>query len=186
MARRQENERDDHERDAHRSERDRNREPARLLQPPLDPDAHRGAPPAISSPISSTVGGAGIDLAGDPPLVEDDDAVGEREHLVEVLADQQHGDVELRGVAKVVVNVLDRADVETARRRGGDQHARRARELAAEHDLLQVAAGELARRDVRSRRRARRSWRIRTLRALADRSQPEERPARVVARPDTT
>ena len=38
---------------------------------------------------------------------------------------------------------LDRADVEPARRRRGDEHARLARELAREHDLLQVAAREL-------------------------------------------
>ena len=46
--------------------------------------------------------GGGVHLARDLPLVEDDDAVGQREHLVEVLADQQHRDVELRRIAKVV------------------------------------------------------------------------------------
>ena len=47
-------------------------------------------------------------------------------------------------VAQVRVHGLDRADVEAARRRGGDEHARLARELAREHDLLQVAAREHA------------------------------------------
>ena len=46
---------------------------------------------------------------------------------------------------------LDRADVEAARRRRGHEHAWLARELAREHDLLQVAARELAGRRQRPR-----------------------------------
>ena len=49
-------------------------------------------PPAISSPISSTVAVARIDLAHDRALVHDGDPVGQRQHLVEVLADEQHRD----------------------------------------------------------------------------------------------
>ena len=45
---------------------------------------------------------------------------------------------------------LDRADVEAARGLRGDEHLRVAVDLACEHDLLLVAAGEGARR----RRRA--------------------------------
>ena len=48
-------------------------------------------------------------------------------------------------LAQVGVHGLDRADVEPARRRRRDQDLRLARELAAEHELLQVAAGEVAR-----------------------------------------
>ena len=50
------------------------------------------AAPAISRPSSSTVAAARVALADDRALVHDGDAVGEREDLVEVLADQQHGD----------------------------------------------------------------------------------------------
>ena len=42
------------------------------------------------------------------------------------------------------VDELDRADVEAARRLRGDQHRRVAVDLAGEHDLLLVAAGERA------------------------------------------
>ena len=46
---------------------------------------------------------------------------------------------------------LDARHVEPARRGGGDEDDRLPRELPGEHDLLQVAAGELPRRDVRAR-----------------------------------
>ena len=45
-----------------------------------------------------------------------------------------------RGLAQVLVHGLDRGDVEPTGRRRGDEHAGVARELAAEHDLLEVAA----------------------------------------------
>ena len=55
------------------------------------------------------------------------------------------------------VSMLD--DVEPARRRGGDEHCGLAGELAGEHDLLQVPAGELPGGHVAPGRRARRSCR---------------------------
>ena len=66
--------------------------------------------------------------------------------LVEVLADQEHPDALLGGLPEIGVHGLDRADVEARGRRRGDQHLRLARELAAEDELLEVAAGEVARR----------------------------------------
>ena len=68
------------------------------------------------------------------------------EDLVEVLADQQHGDAVRGRLAQVSVDGLDRADVEPARRRGDDEGLRLARELPREDDLLQIAAGEEPRR----------------------------------------
>src|SRR5207248_9099392 len=88
-------------------------------------------------------------LADDRALVHDRDPVGEREDLVEVLADQQDRDTLAGGVAQVLVHGLDRADVEAPRRRGGDEQLRQDRELSREDDLLQVAAGE----EPRGRRR---------------------------------
>ncbi len=109
------------------------------------------APPAISRPSSSTVARRRVELADDRALVHDRDPVGEREDLVEVLGDQQHADAVGGRLAQVRVHRLDRGDVEAARRRRGDEHARaRRRELAREHDLLQVAAGELPRRQLRA------------------------------------
>ena len=70
------------------------------------------------------VGVGRVELAEDRALVHHGDPVGEREDLVEVLADQQHGDAVGGGVAQVRVDGLDRADVEPARRRGGDDQAR--------------------------------------------------------------
>src|SRR5919201_191382 len=84
-------------------------------------------------------------LADDLPLVHDGDPVGEREDLVEVLADQQDGDALAGGVAEVLVHGLDRADVEAARRRRRHEELRQDRELAREHNLLEVAAREESR-----------------------------------------
>ena len=116
-------------------------------------------------------------LADDRALVHHGDPVGEREDLVEVLGDQQHADAVRRRLAQVAVHGLDRGDVEAARRRRGDEHARLALELAREHDLLQVAARELARRQLGAaaahvvaldQRRG----------VLADRAQAEQRASR--------
>ena len=95
---------------------------------------------------------ARVDLADDRALVHHGDPVGQRQHLVEVLADQEHRDLPRRGLAQVAVHGLDRADVEAARRRRGHEHPRLARELAREHDLLQVPARELAGRRERAGR----------------------------------
>src|SRR2546426_3941549 len=88
---------------------------------------------------------ARVELAEDLPFVHHGDAVGEREDLVQVLADQQHAHAVGGRVAQVRMHRFDRADVEPARRRGRDEQARLARELPREHDLLQGAAGEEAR-----------------------------------------
>ena len=94
---------------------------------------------------------ARVELSGDPALVHHHDPVGEREDLVEVFADQETA-TPGRCLAQVRVHGFDRADIEPARRRRGDEHARLALELAGEDDLLQVPAGEPARRRVRPRR----------------------------------
>ena len=73
------------ERDDDRADRHGDAQPLRLREPPLDPD-HSATPPAISRPSSSTVAVARVELADDRALVHDDDPVGEREDLVEILA----------------------------------------------------------------------------------------------------
>src|SRR5207253_1535127 len=73
-------------------------------------------------------------LADDAALVDDEDPVGEREDLVELERDEQDGLALVALLDEAAVHVLDRADVETARRLRGDQHVRGARDLAAADD----------------------------------------------------
>src|SRR5437764_1064207 len=116
-------------------------------------------------------------LTDDRALVHDRDPVCKRQDLVEVLADQQHGDTFRGCVAEVRVDGLDRSDVEPTGRRGRNEQLRLTRELAREHHLLQVAAGEQACR----RRRAGRRDRVaadQLDRTLLDATQPQQRPAR--------
>ena len=78
------------------------------------------------------------DLAG----VDHDDAVGERKDLLELVGDQQDGDPAVGSGAQTLADELDRSDVETAARLGGDQHGRFGSQLASEHDPLLIAAGQ--------------------------------------------
>ena len=156
MPRRHQQDPDQDVRDDERPERHGDHQPPPPVQPLLDPhlgQAHAGPrTPAISNPSSSGRGRGRVDLSGDRALVHDHDAVGQSEDLIEVLADQEHADAAGRGLAQVLVHGLDRADIEPTGRSRGNEHARLARELAGEDDLLQVAAGEPARRGVRPRR----------------------------------
>ena len=111
----------------------------------------------------------------------------EREDLVEVLAEQQHGGAALGGLDQALVHRLHRGHVEPARRRGGDEHLRpspraraRARASAGCRRRGWPAVGRRPRRldvvglDRRSRRRSR----IRPSR----RNGPSERGGRSAAR----
>src|SRR5262249_12075363 len=82
------------------------------------------------------------ELAHELTLVNDEDAVREREDLVELERDEQNrsSGVALRDEA--AVDELDRADVETARRLRRDEDARIAGDLPRENDLLLVASRE--------------------------------------------
>ena len=89
------------------------------------------------------VGLLGPSLAGDAAAAQHDDAVGEREDLVEFDRDQQH---RLAGVAlgdDALVDEFDRADVDAARRLADQQDLRIALDLARQHELLLIAAGEI-------------------------------------------
>ena len=148
VAGREQHERHHAERDDERAERDGDAEPPRLDEAALDPD--HAAASGHQQPELLDGGGARVALADDRALVDHRDAVGEREDLVEVLRDEQHADVSLRRLAQVAVHRLDRGDVEPACRRRDDEHARASLELPREHDLLEVPAGELARRQLRA------------------------------------
>ena len=72
------------------------------------------------------------ELADDLALVDHEDPVGEREHLLELERHEQHRAALVALLDEAPVDVLDRADVEAARRLGGDQHPRVAGDLAGE------------------------------------------------------
>ena len=117
----------------------------RRCSPGVVTAAHRprSSAPAIISPIRSrpTLGG---DDADDRPAEHHRDPVGEREDLVELGGDQQHGGAPVALLDDPPVDVLDRADVQPAGRLGGDQQPDRPGQLAGDDDLLLVAAGQRA------------------------------------------
>src|SRR3954452_14847194 len=78
-------------------------------------------------------------LADDLPFVEDEDAVGEREDLVELERDQEDRPPLVALLDETPMEVLDRADVESARGLRRDQHLRVARDLSRRDHLLLVA-----------------------------------------------
>ena len=149
----------------------------RLVRLMLPPPSRR--PPSISRPISCSDTSRRV-LADDLALVDDEDAVGERQHLLELERDEQDRAPLVALLDEPPVQVLDRADVEAARRLRRDQHLRVARDLARDDDLLLVAAREPA----RARQRAaaahveladQRCARAR--RAASGRASPTSRPA---------
>src|SRR5262249_23897174 len=83
-------------------------------------------------------------LAGDLALVEDEDAVREREDLVQLERDQQDRPPLVALLDEAAGEVLDRAHVETAGGLRRDQALRVACDLTGGDDLLLVSAREAA------------------------------------------
>src|SRR5207248_10174678 len=88
------------------------------------------------------LGHVGRVLADDSALVDDEDAVGERENLLELERDEQHRLAAVARLDEPPVHELDRAHVEPAGWLGGKENARLPRDLAGEDDLLLVAPRE--------------------------------------------
>ena len=134
----------EHERDHDRDEREE-----RAAQP-LPHDAAsapaRRLPPVIARPSSLSFVWSGRVSSVTCALVHHEDAVGQPEDLVELERDQQHRASGVALLDQLAVHELDRADVEAARRLRGQQQLRLQIDLAREHELLLVAAGEGARR----------------------------------------
>ncbi len=84
-------------------------------------------------------------LRDDLALVHDEDPVRERQDLLELERDEEDRPAPVSLLDEPPVDELDRTDVEPSRRLRGDEDARIAVDLAGEHDLLLVAAGERAR-----------------------------------------
>ena len=70
------------------------------------------------------------------------DPVAQRQHLVQLGGDEQHGRPAVALVDYPAVDVLDRADVEAPGGLGGHQERDRAGKLPGDHDLLLVAPGQ--------------------------------------------
>ncbi len=81
-----------------------------------------------------------LEHARDPALVHDVDPVGQGQHLVEVLGDEQDRRARLTPVEEDPVDGLDGADVEAARRLDGHHQAGLGVDLAGEDQALEVAA----------------------------------------------
>ena len=99
--------------------------------------------PAISRPSSPSSAVAGIGLADDLAVEHHEDAVGQRADFVELDRDQQDGLAGIAHLDDLVVDELDGADIDAARRLADDQHVGIALHLAGQNDLLLVAAGEI-------------------------------------------
>ena len=92
----------------------------------------------------SSLASAAGKFAGDPTVLHAHDAVGEPEDLGQLGRDQQDPDPLLRQRLDQRVDLGLGADVDAPRRLVEDQHLGLGGEPAGEHDLLLVAARELA------------------------------------------
>src|SRR5208282_5921419 len=86
------------------------------------------------------VGLLGLPLAGDAPAAQHDDAVGQREDLVELDGDEQNRLACVALADDAFVDELDRTDVDSPRRLADQHDLWIALDLAREHQLLLVAA----------------------------------------------
>ncbi len=111
------------------------------------PRAHAASSetPAIISPMRCRSAPARATVPTMRPAFITDDSVRERQDLVQLDRDQQDGAALRLQLHQLGVDELDGADVDAARRLADQQDARAGVDLARQHDLLLVAAGEAAR-----------------------------------------
>ena len=134
--------------------------PAAVVAPPV-----AGSPPDLMGAAlgSTTTGGHQqadllllrgpcVEDRDEPAAVHDADAVRQLEDLVKLGRDEQDGRARVPLGDDLVVDELDRADVEPACRLVGDEQRQVALELARDDQLLLIAARQRARRDVGRRR----------------------------------
>ncbi|GDY63289.1 hypothetical protein SAV14893_026820 [Streptomyces avermitilis] len=95
--------------------------------------------------------GGGIGVGDQPAVVDHPEGVREADQLVQVGRDEQDGQALAAGLADLVPDRGLRADVHTAGGVGGDQEARVVAHLAADDQLLLVAAGQGGGGDVDAR-----------------------------------
>ena len=117
-----------------------------------DPSHAAHCAPPINMPTASNVAVIALQDADDLPAVHHGDAIADGDDLLELGADDEDGGTGIALLDDPLVDVLDRADVETARRLRRDDQLDRPRELARDDDLLLVAARQRARQRVDRRR----------------------------------
>ena len=78
----------------------------------------------------------------------DDDAVGQLEQLVQILADEENRGAAVPGSHHLRADLRHRREVEPEAGVGGDQHFHVPGQLARQHQALHVAPGEAADRGV--------------------------------------
>ena len=83
-----------------------------------------------------------VERPDEPAAVEHTDPVGERQDLVEFGRDEQDRGSPVAEFDDLLVDELDRPDVEAAGRLGDDEHLDVAGQLAGDDHLLLVAARE--------------------------------------------
>ena len=88
--------------------------------------------------------------AHDPAAIQHDDAVGDRQQFVELARDQQHADAAARGRADLAIDRGSTAPTSRPRVGWAATSTTRSvkRQLARQHRLLLVAAGEAGERDL--------------------------------------
>ena len=106
------------------------------------------AAPVMYDPRSAGVTCAGSSSATTRAAQHDEQAVGQADQLLEVGGDEQRAESLRPGVAQDVPDHGLRADVDAAGRVGGDEHQRVAHHLAADDQLLLVAARQRERGDL--------------------------------------
>ena len=111
------------------------------------PPRRRGAsrpPVAMSRPDFLAVRGSRVEHGDQPAAIHHPDAVRELDDLVELGRDEEDRHAGVTLLDGALVDELDAADVEPARRLIEDEERQLAVELSRDHDLLLVAAGQRA------------------------------------------
>ena len=112
----------------------------------------RSQRPLIHSPMRSIVASAVGDARRDAPLRDDDEAVADLEQLVELLADDEDGAAGVAQREQLAADLRRRADVDAPGRLRDDEQLRAGVDLAADDELLQVAARQALGRRAPARR----------------------------------
>ena len=106
--------------------------------------------PLIRRPISSALVSAARFALRQAALRDHRQPVADLEQLVELLGDHQHRDAGVAQVEQRLADLRRGADVDAPGRLRRDQHPRMLPDLAADDELLQVAAGQAARGRLRA------------------------------------
>ena len=118
-------------------------------RPWCDPRCRLRVPGHVAADVDE-VGFAGARLVDQSAVEDNDDAVGELEQLVEVLAHQQHRCAAVAHLHDLGVDLRHRGEIEPEAGISRDHHIDLATELARQHGALHVAAREIADRRVRA------------------------------------